>query len=321
MRRNGVQWVAAVLAVILAAALGVMIVRHVQAERKREAALAAMLEQAEPVKRELDQLRRELSERERASKEDTRSACLMTGYRIERRSDIELAVRHAEQFDFTPVFVIDTTLENWRELLDALRDVPGEIVLSASPCTAGNVEAAEIREALSESERASKDSGFFLLRNTDDTPENLALIAGAGYTGCLRHSEAGENTVLDSGLVTLSYSQIKSGDFSVKKRLDSAIDSAHALLFVFDMEAVRDGALTEADIADALSLIVAARSEHDLAAVTLTEACERVRTWTEKSIMSRKAFEAYAAEQQQKIDALEAQLDAIYAQWDQGGAP
>lgn len=309
-----------IAALLIAAVLGVLLVRHHQAERRQSAALARMQEEAAPIERELDRIRQELSTRERALEEHERTACLIVGYQISQRSDVELALRQAEQYDFRPVFVLDPADSDWRDLLDALRDVDGELVLTASPCTEENVRAEDFRSACSDGELSDMDTGCFLLRMNDDTPENLARVAASGYTGCIRHTDAGENTVLENGLVTLSYSQIKSGGFAVKNRLEEGVENGQALLFVFEMDAVRSGALTESDIEQTLELIRTARQENSLAPGTVTDALTLVRTWTETQTMSREAFETYRAEQEQRIEALEAELNEIYARWNREDA-
>ena len=319
--RKSVQWIITVFALALAAGLATLLVRHVMAERQREAAVAEMLEQAEPIEREIEQLRRELAERERNVADVDTNAYLAVGYQITQRSDVELALRHAEQFGFTPVFVLDPTLDSWRDLLDALQDTACEVVVSVSPCTAEGAAALELRSALEAGDDSVKDTGCFLLRMPDDSPENLNVVADAGYTGCIRHADAGENTVLESGLVTLSYSQIKSGEFSVENRLQKAADAAQTLLFVFDMDAVREGALTEADITHALELITAAWTESGVGPGTVTGAETSVRARAETSAVTGASFEEYTAETRERIAQLEAELDAIYAQWNKGDTP
>ena len=318
MQRKGVQWLIAIATVILAAVLVVLLVRNHLETQRRDAALLTMLDQARPIERELDRAKRELAERERALNDNEKSACLMVGYQIVQRSDIDFANHQAKHYGFTPVFVLDPTLENVRELLDALRETPCEIVFSASPCTPETSNAAELRELLAEPERAAVDTGCFLLRSTDDSAETLALVASSGYTGCIRHADTGENTVLETGVITLSYSQIKSGAFSVKNRLDKALAAGQALLFVFDMESMRAGTLTGTDAENALTEISAAWTEQGLTPGTVVGALEEVRVYSETKAMTRAEFEAYDDEQREKIAALEAELDAVYAQWNKG---
>ena len=319
--RKSVQWIIAIGALILAAVLGTLLVRHQMAVQQRDAELAQMLDEAKPKELELERIRRDLTARERALEEQTRTACICVGYQISERADIELAVRQAEQFSFTPVFVLDPTQESWRDLLDALRETPGELVLSVSPCTAEGVAAEELRAAWSETESAVADTGCFLLRNSDDSPEQLDLIAQSGYIGCIRHADAGDNIVLENGLVTLSYSQIKSGEFSLEKRLDACLENGQALLVVFELDALRTGALTEADIEQSLQQISSVWSDNALTPGTVLGSLDQVRAWVGTQAMTREQFEAYRAEQEQRIEALQAELDAIYAQWNKGDTP
>lgn len=312
------NWIISLTTAAAILLLGVLCIQYYHGHRMRDAALQEMLERAKPVERELDAARRELEERRSALAASKAEPVIVIGYQIVQRSDIEYALSQAEQYHFVPVFVLDPTQRDWRDLVQALRDVPCEIVVSASPCTQETVSAATLRTALAGEDRSCSDSGCFLLRNADDTPENLALVAEAGYAGCIRHADAAENEVLDSGLVTLSYSQIKSGGFSVENRLQKAVAAGQALLLVFDMDAMRDGTLTAEDVTTALDAVAEVWTEQEMTAGTVAGAMEAVRRYAETCAMSQAEFEVYAAAQQEKIDALESELEAIRAEWNKG---
>lgn len=321
MSGRGVQWLAIALSVIILAGLGVMAVRHSRESRQRDEAISEMLDQARTVEQELNRLQRELEARTREAEKNTRTATFMVGYEIARKSDVEIAARQAQQFGFRPVFVLDPTLSSFRELLDAVSAQHCEIVLSASPCTPESIAAKEARTMLAAMEGSAVDSKLYLLRNADDNDSNLSLIASAGYEGCIRHVDSGENTVLENGIITLSYSQIKSGEFDVDKRLNDAVENGQVILFVFEMGAIEDGALKETDIENALSKIQATINENDSRFYTLAESEKIVKEWVEQQILSRSELERFTAEQQKKIDALEDKLNEIYAQWNQEETP
>lgn len=316
--RRSTKWIIGILILLFTAALIVLLVRYTQAQQVRDAALSAMLEQAEPIENQLQQARRELSRREQAVENGERLPCIMVGYQIEEHADIQLAEKQAEQYGFTPVFVVDSTGEQAAALLKSLVKTKYEIVFTASPCTKENLEAKALRAQLSEPTATAVDTGCFLLRQTDDDQTNLDLIAKAGYLGCIRHADAGENTVLKQGTVTLSYSQIKSGRFSVKDRLEKALQKGQALLFVFDMESFHQGDMTEENVDSALKIISAAWKAEERSRTTVKESLEQVRIWTETAAMTHSEFEAYAEEQNKKIADLEQQLDAIYEKWNEG---
>ena len=310
MQREGFGRAALILALILAAVLAVLLVRHQRQERQRDAALTAMTEQAAPLEREIAQLERELVQAERRASEQTRTAFFAVGYQITETSDVDLAVRHAEAYGFTPVFVLDPTAGRYRSLVRAVRDVPCEVVLTAEPCTE---EALAARPDLSEAQAV--DTAAFLLDGSEDSPELLDAIAGAGYSCAVRYADSGENAVLDNGLVTLSYSRVKSRDFSVRNRLSKASEQAQVLLFVFDLAALHDGTLKEADIEADLELIFAGKDSGDAQYGTVTQGIAEVKASTEAQAMSRAELETFVTEQQQRIDAIRAELETIYAQW------
>lgn len=319
--RRGTKWIIGILILLFTAALVFLLVRYSQKQQERDAALSAMLEQAEPVENALQEARRELSQRERAMEERERMPSILVGYQLEQNSDIQLAEKQAKQFGFSPVFVLDTTLEQAEDLLKTLAEKPYEIVFTASPCTRETLDAKTLQKQLEGESVTAVDTGCFLLRQTDDDSKTIDLIDAAGYRGCIRHADAGENTVLEQGLVTLSYSQIKSGRFSVKSRLDKALKKGQALLFVFDLEALHNGDMTEADVESALKIISTAWAGETSPEDTVTGSLEQIRQWEAEMALTRSEFETYAEEQNQKIAALEQELNEIYEQWNEGDIP
>lgn len=314
MQREGAGRAALILALIVAVVLAVLLVRHHRQEQQRSAALQAMAEKAEPLEQELARLERELAQAQRSSEQNLRTAFYAVGYQITETADIQFALQHAQEYGFKPNFVLDPTSWRYRTLVSALRDVECELVLTAEPCTESAITS---RLQLPESAAAS-DSGAFLLANADDSEENLTRIAAAGYSCVVRYADNAACTVLENGLATIGYSRIKNADFSVENRLKDAQQNAQTLLIVFDLSALRDGELTEADITDALARIFADRDDGGAQYGTVSEAAAAVRTATEAQAVSRAELDAELAALQQRIDEIRAELDAIYSQWDQG---
>ena len=310
MQREGAGRVALILALILALVLAVLLVRHHRLEQERDAALRAVTEQAEPLERELAQLERDIARAQREGEQTVRTAFYAVGYQLSEKSDIALALRHAEEYDFTPVFVLDPSAGNYRALISALRDETCEIVLTSEPF---DERALSDRPELTGT--AAADSGAFLLARSDDTPERLDRIAEAGFTCVVRHADSAENALLDNGLVSVSYSRIKSSGFSVGSRMQEAGENAQTLLIVFDLSALHKGDLTEKSITDTLAEIFADRDSGTVQYGTVSEGAAAMKAAAEAHALSRAELERSIAGQQQRIDEIRAELDAIYAQW------
>lgn len=314
MQREGTGRIALILALILVVVLAVLLVNHHHREQERDAALQAVTEQAEPLERELAQLERELAGAKREREQVARTAFYAVGFQLSEQSDIEFALGLAEEYRFTPVFVLDPAAGNYRSLLDALRDETCDIVLTAEPFSER-----ALHDRPNMEETAASDSGAFLLDKADDTAENLAQIADAGFTCVVRYADVAENAVLDNGLVSVSYSRIKSGGFSVTTRLRNARENGQTLLLVFDLSALHKGDLPEQSIGDTLAEIFAERESDEVRYGTVSEGAAALKAALEAHALSRVELDSRIAELQGRIDEIHSELDAIYAQWNKEG--
>ena len=319
MRGKKARWTAGAGAILLAAALGGVLFMAGKEEQDAAARMTALQAQVSPYEAEIKQLRVELEARREWAGYWSDCGMAMIGFRVVSPEDAAAVKQYALQYGCLPVIVLDASLgqNTLMEILQSLRGTGYEVVLTASGTfnEAAREQAGSLRQELGT--YGLKDTGGFLLRGDDNTAANLTALAADGYACGIVHSATLENDTLESGLVCLNYSFIKSGQTALDTRVEQMTSTKQALLTIFDMGSVADGSLEEADILSDLNLIQEGVSDGTLRYCTVSEAITAVKN-AESVLAARQAdYEIYAAEQQARIDALQVTVDGIYSRWNE----
>lgn len=306
------RWLVRVLCLGLACLLAVLLVRYHRSERAHDAHIAQLRKQAERYEARLKEIEKELAAAKDDIGSENKTGMILLAFQPQSSDDLRLIAEKGEQYGFAPIIVLDAQAPNADALLRAAADAGYEIALTADPFAADTAQhAAALRGRLGE-EQAASDSGMFLLREAYETEENLALVANAGFDGCISYRTHAEFSAVHPDFALVQYSYLRDAAFSVQKRLTALSDGSEALMFVFDLSAE---AITPETVDRFLSEICGYAAEHGTAISTLAQTREAIRRNRQNTAHGQSAYEALLAERQAEIDELHAKLDEIYSNW------
>lgn len=294
------------LCIILALCLAGLYIGHEKQEEIKERKIAKLHEQAYPYEQELKQIEAELNDLREGIRVANETGMLVIGYQISNTDDFAFVEDSSWEYGFTPIVVIDLAGENPDVLLELAKQNYDFIVLTASAFTE------DIRESLKQY-RKTYGITYFLLRNTEDTEENIQLLKEAGFQGCARFSEASDNGVLDNGLACTNYSFIKSDSFSITSRMNELEKGKQSLLFVFDLSSDK---LAKEAVVQKLEQIKAQVDAGTLISSTLSDIDDSIRKNSEATQSKRMTYEQYAEGKIVRMQELEDIIDEIYSHWD-----
>lgn len=301
--------IAGVLACFL---VGILIIYQIN-DYKDDSYIESIKEKAKPYEQELREIENDLEDMREAIAVKNEVALVTVGFQIESIEDFVLVQKLTEQFEFQPVIVLNVNHDEIENIIKEVSKTNYSVVLTCSPINEDiKTDIKRVRKKLSDSSKKVYNSNLFLLRNIDDTDENLKSVKDMGFVGCLRHPDSSDIGVLENGLICLNYSQIKSDAFSINTRLSSVVKDQQSLVIIFDFS---NKSLSENAVTYYLGCINQFIADGKLEYSDIEHLKRTVELNAELQKLNQMTYDEYAAVQQEKIDKLQKKIDGIYSHW------
>ncbi len=318
---------ACILSVILLVVLGVMIWRGHQEELATQEALEQKNAEAQVYLDEIEQLESELNALQDSADEteveteteEAEYARAMVGFCMSTAEDVEFISSLAEEYGFTPVVVLNCKddIEDVKSYIDATADRDWEYMLTGTPFTDEmNENILLTLDYLEES--GLEDSGFFLLRTSDNGSSKRLMLKEDGFEGYTLYSDTPISGVSDeTGMLYFSYAYVQTFGTSLDAQIEYLTQSCSAMITVFDMGNVNSGKLTETEVRSGLDSIYSRVEAERLVVTTVRETADAIAASAASAQAESEAStedEAYEQELQERIDRLWEQFRAVYAE-------
>ena len=154
-----------------------------------------------------------------------------------------------------------------------------------------------------------------LLRNSEDTETNRALLAEYGYETLFRFSAALDDGTQDE-ILYLSYGFILAT--TSINRLTEMLVSAHTSMAIcFDLDNLHDNTLSKKDITDCLNVLDEHVSEKTLEYRDADTAFLVLAQKVGEYERAKAEFDQYAQQQEARIKELQDSVNEIYNHWNE----
>ena len=295
----------------------ILVFENNQKEQKRQKHIEALQKEAEPYETEIQEIRADLESKYSAIYSSSDSSGVMTGFVLTSAKDLELVKKVTEQYNFTPVIVLDCALpqDTLTEILQKASEEKYEIMLSGMTFDEDVLRMADsVREEGTEY-GYSQDMAFMIRRDCD-SEENRSLLEQHGYRDiiCFDNSMKSE---ISGEMRYLPYWFVRSKVSAYTNAIEYAISEKADMIWLFNLAETESGELSEEIITDFLKILNTRVTEGTMHCIKLTDAFYIL---AEKEGLTQDAEEEYAQykeEQEKRISELEEKVDEIYSHWNE----
>ncbi len=298
-----------VIAAVLCTAL------YEEAEQRKAAEKWDIIAQkAVPYEKELWQIEDELLEMKKNTAYISERAEIVVGFLASEISDIEYIRQKAELYSLKPVLVIDCTgdMQSIEDLIYRA-DNSWEIMLYASDFSEKTSEKIAYVKAYMKS-MGKADCGIFFIRRADMSSDNrdmLMELGFEGYTSFHDYPQAGQR---ENGTIYFDYSHIKSSDTSVEARLSMCYSGRASMIYIFDMESLHNGSLSENSVTSNLRILQSYASRKNCTFATVAEVAEELSSIRRVEAENKALYEEKAAPMKARIAELRRIIRDIYSE-------
>lgn len=312
-RSRIVNILCAVLSILLAGALIFMFYINNKQEKAQSAAIKAVLEEVQPYEDELQDLKLELSNMKHDVSYSSDEAEIMVGFVASGASDVNYISGKAEAYGFSPVLIIDCTMEMdiIEEIIEAADD-SWEIMLYAPTFSEEvNEDVLSVMSYLEDED--IEHTGVFFLRSDYSTSSYIQLLKDDGFVGYTSYnSDSPRAGQTGDGTVYFDYSYLSSSGTSVTSRISAMYNNKASMLYAFDMASRNEGLLTEAYVAEMLDTLQSYTEKDNCSYSTVADVVEKLSEINSIEADNQESYEEQAAEIQERIDELEDTISEIY---------
>ena len=313
MKRKTLSIVVFLLAVVL---FGLLFVNHRQ-EQRQAAHMQQLQKEAMPYEQEINDIRSELAQKQRAidTKED--ASGILFGFVPESADDFTEIDKLAAEHSITPVIILDCSQE--KDVLTAILkkavEKEYEVVLEGLQFDESILQTAdEMKDSLAQLDDTK--SPAFLLRNNVNTEKNRNLLNEHGYTELILYDGSLKAGMQENGKPYICYGFFRQPVYY--SDYISQVVTAHTMMLAsFDFSTIQSGTLQISDIERFMTLADDQKAANELRYVDLNSAFQAVAdqnaTWQDR----QESYEKYEAEQEKLIQELEEKISAIYSRWDE----
>lgn len=280
---------------------GLLSVKHKE-QQKREY-MAQLQQQARPYELQRDKLLLQIAQQESDFSENAEQAAVVFAYQIFNREDLSYALSQSKAYGFLPSLVVDCSVDD--DLMEAARQTGFELILTSNPFRSTAVNNAILHAP----------GAAFLLRNYDDSAENVETLKELGVSSIIRYYGNYIDKLDSNNIAGLAYAMITTDSEQYENLVDRVQDAKVDIVFVADMQKTRDGSLTNSFVERILSILQGRQKKKALQITTVQEAAVAIRM-RHMSAQERKAlFERYRLQQEAQIKELEQIIRDIYSQY------
>ena len=307
-----------IIAVILLAALvGVLLFVNHRQEQMQTAHMRQLQKEALPYEQEINDIRSELAQKERAinTKEDISG--ILFGFVPASADDFAEIDKLASAHSITPVILLDCSQEK-EQLTRILKKAAAkdyEVVLAGLQFDESILRTAdEMKDLLAQ--MYDTKSPAFLLRNNVNTEDNRNLLNEHGYTELILYDDSLQAGMQENGKPYICYGFFRQPVYYAD--YISQVVTAHTMMLAsFDFSTIQSGTLQISDVERFMTLTDDRQAANELRYVDLNSAFQAVADQNATQQERQEAYEKYEAEQEKRIQELEEKISAIYSRWDE----
>ena len=304
-----------VIIVCSAILIGLLWANH-QQEQRRLAQMSALQQQAAPYEQEIRELQSELDKREKAIFANTDTSGAIPCFKASSVEDVEVVKRLSADDSFVPTILLDCAMDEG-ELYHIIEASAAEnfdfvlLIFSMNENTLDTID--DLQKKIAGYNAAWEP--VLLLRHSDDTETNRALLEEHGYQNVFRYSDTLEDGIQNE-MLYLPYGFLRSTTSS--NRLTEMLVAAHTSMAIgFDLDDLRDNTLTEKNITDCLNTLDERVSAKVLEYRDINTAFSVLAQKEGKSERAKAEFDRYAQQQEMRIEELWDIVNEIYSHWDE----
>ena len=313
MKRKILSIVVFFLAVLL---FGLLFINHRQ-EQRQTAHMQQLQKEAMPYEQEINDIRSELAQKQRAINTKEDASGILFGFVPESADDFTEIDKLAAEHSITPVIILDCSQE--KDVLTAILkkadEKDYEVVLAGLQFDESILQTAdEIKDLLAQLDDTK--SPAFLLRNYVNTEKNRNLLNEHGYTELILYDDSLKAGMQENGKPYICYGFFK--QLVYYSDYISQVVTAHTMMLAsFDFSTIQSGTLQISDIERFMTLADDRKAANELRYVDLNSAFQAVADQNATRQERQEAYEKYEAEQKKSIQELEEKISAIYSRWDE----
>ena len=313
MKRKILSIVVFFLAVVL---FGLLFINHRQ-EQRQTAHMQQLQKEAMPYEQEINDIRSELAQKQRAINTKEDASGILFGFVPESADDFTEIDKLAAEHSITPVIILDCSQE--KDVLTAILkkadEKDYEVVLAGLQFDESILQTAdEMKDLLAQLDDTK--SPAFLLRNNVNTEKNRNLLNEHGYTELILYDDSLKAGMQENGKPYICYGFFK--QLVYYSDYISQVVTAHTMMLaLFDFSTIQSGTLQISDIERFMTLADDRKAANELRYVDLNSAFQAVADQNATRQERQEAYEKYEAEQKKSIQELEEKISAIYSRWDE----
>ncbi len=280
------------------------------------AGLEAAVEKARPYETERQQLQRELSDIGKAAEYTQPYGDFMVGFLVSDVSDLAYIEEKAEAYDFTPVIVLDCTVD-WSTNSAIVKAADGdwELMLYAAEFSREvNEDVVWVKEYLEDHNKNLVN--VFLLRKNYDIDRNIEMLRKDGFAGYTLYHDTPSSGQMEDGLIYFDYSYIREDNAAIADRLSLCYSQRASSLIMLDMESIRTEMLSEKGVDEILHQAQTLLEEDGHSFATVAQVTHALSQINQTVAEMQSGYTERVAQIQARIQEIENIIRQIYDGWD-----
>lgn len=288
-----------------------------QIDSRQAVHMSKLQEQAKPYEQELAEIRLELQNKKNKINRREEQAAVIFGFVPATGRDISEIKDAMEPYSYTPVIILDCSLEQavLKDMISQAVKQGYELIPAWISYDEQMLERAEqIRTVLSEY-GYERDLPFFI-RQSFDTVENRNWLEAIGYYSFVSYSESLNSGITDSGSPFISYGFLKERG-AAADMIDQIVSAASYTVIAIDWSDINNRVISFSDIAGLFTMADEKILSGELRYSALEDTFQSIINASRQEDILRTEYEEYEKKQQDRIKELEAIISEIYSHWDQ----
>ncbi len=301
-----------ILSLLLIAFMAIIYFFEGQKKQEHSAAYKEYESRTAELRAEQNELRLKLTSLKKDVAYYGEKAKIAVGFTVTDENDISYIKKQAEIYGFSPVIVLDCTMDSSRiaELLYTA-DMSWETMLYI-PFFDNGTSARLISAKASLESLGRKDCGIAFYRTKNISADEIAELRKAGFIGYTFYHDSPVSGQGEDGTIYLDFSYITGDNIIIEDRLSKCYSKNASMMYIFDMNSIRVGNVAEEN-ADAFMRILAEYSNKESCSFsTVSEAATDLLTVNQKKAELEILRDEQADAFEKRIDELERMISEIY---------
>lgn len=328
MNNKWLQRIVGLMAVLLVVMMAVVIYMDDVNQKKQSQWVDKLHDEARPYEDEIEQLQRELNDKQKNIGVTDAQPEVMLLLQIEDAEQLETAVKWLKNYEAPVTVVIDSDVKDLslREILQKIKDSTYfrenevDVMLSGNPSEKDIMMQLEQKKTVL-AEYGIAFSNFWFLASGEETTENTEILVQnnfAGYSQLTDYGTTLKSGELENGLIYAEHVSVKTGDNKIESTLNLCVEQKKTIALAFDMEMLSEMDSTEADslVDTVLSMVQTKQETKDITVHNISQMLAQ-NAVNKQSLEEQQAeYDQFEMTQQEKIDELQDKANEIYSRWE-----